>query len=74
MSIKLDRILDSTLREGTQTPGVIFSPEESKKFAEKLYFVLKDRGHKRSFIEIIMNKSCETVNLQLVILTLSFVN
>ena len=52
MTIMLDRILDSTLREGTQTPGVIFSPEESKRLAEKLYFVLKDRGHKGSFIEI----------------------
>jgi len=52
MTIILDRILDSTLREGTQTPGVIFSAEESKTLAEKLYFVLKNRGHKGSFIEI----------------------
>ena len=48
----LDRILDSTLREGTQTPGVFFSPEESERIAEKLYFILKGRGSTGSFIEI----------------------
>jgi len=52
VTINLERILDTTLREGTQTPGVIFSPEESKRLAEKLYFALKERGYEGSFIEI----------------------
>jgi isopropylmalate/homocitrate/citramalate synthase len=46
--IALQRILDTTLREGEQTPGVYFKPEEKCAIAEMLYRVLA----KKTVLEI----------------------
>ncbi len=42
--IVLNRILDTTLREGEQTPGVYFRPDEKCIIAEMLYHVLGEKG------------------------------
>jgi 2-isopropylmalate synthase len=42
--IKLEGILDSTLREGEQTPTVYFTPEEKRKIAEMIYLTLGSRS------------------------------
>ncbi|MCS7113639.1 MAG: hypothetical protein NZ955_06785 [Candidatus Bathyarchaeota archaeon] len=42
--IKLEGILDSTLREGEQTPTVYFTPEEKCKIAEMIYLTLGPRS------------------------------
>ncbi len=42
--IKLEGILDSTLREGEQTPTVYFTPEEKCKIAEMIYLTLGSRS------------------------------
>ncbi|MBS7641744.1 Lrp/AsnC ligand binding domain-containing protein [Candidatus Bathyarchaeota archaeon] len=42
--IRLDGILDSTLREGEQTPTVYFTPEEKCRIAEMIYLTLGSRS------------------------------
>jgi isopropylmalate/homocitrate/citramalate synthase len=43
-TINLERLLDTTLREGEQTPKVYFKPEEKCKIAEMLYEILGPKG------------------------------
>lgn len=43
-SIRLEGILDSTLREGEQTPTVYFTPEEKCRIAELIYQTLGGRA------------------------------
>ncbi len=43
--IKLERILDTTLREGEQTPGVYFRPHEKCRIAEMLYKVIGEKAY-----------------------------
>lgn len=44
-TINLERILDTTLREGEQTPTVFFRPEEKCIIAEMLYKTLGPKGY-----------------------------
>ena len=43
--INIKRILDTTLREGEQCPGVYFSPTEKCKIAEMLYEVIGEKAY-----------------------------
>ena len=43
-AIRLDRLLDTTLREGEQAPNVYFKPDEKCAIAEMLYHVLGPKG------------------------------
>ncbi|MFQ5761939.1 MAG: LeuA family protein [Candidatus Bathyarchaeia archaeon] len=43
-ALKLDRIVDTTLREGEQTPTVYFRPEEKCRIAELLHEALGRKG------------------------------
>lgn len=45
VKINLERILDTTLREGEQTPSVYFKPKEKCVIAEMLYKVLGEKAY-----------------------------